>query len=133
VRPDDDRPAKVVEFEFPRLFYEHSYVDLVMALKGFQFATNPPPLDLSPDSPHLTYNREVERELLAWAETPHALARGDIEYFLAVVEEGLAYETRNLGGHPPAFCREWIDRIERKLKSYNAFIWGEGKEWLIDV
>lgn len=133
VRPDDDRPAQVIEFEFARLFYEHSYVDVVMALKGFQFATNPPPLDLSPDSPHLTYNREVERELLAWAEAPHALARGDIEYFLAVVEEGLAYETRNLGGHPPAFCREWVGKIERKLKSYNAFIWGEGKEWLIDV
>ena len=68
-----------------------------MALKGFQSATNPPPLDLSPDSPHLSYNREVERELLAWAEAPHSLARRDIEYFLAVVDEGLAYETR-----PPA-------------------------------
>ncbi|HUV87502.1 MAG TPA: gamma-glutamylcyclotransferase family protein [bacterium] len=133
VRHDDANPAKVIEYEFPRLFYEHSYVDLVMALKGFQFATNPPPLELSPDSPHLSYNREVERELLAWAEAPHSLARRDIEYFLAVVEEGLAYETRNLGGHPAAFCREWVDKIERKLKSYNAFIWGEGKEWLIDV
>ena len=133
VRHDDANPARVIEYEFPRLFYEHSYVDLVMALKGFQSATNPPPLDLSPDSPHLSYNREVERELLAWAEAPHSLPRRDIEYFLAVVDEGLAYETRNLGGHPAAFCREWVDKIERKLKSYNAFIWGEGKEWLIDV
>jgi gamma-glutamylcyclotransferase (GGCT)/AIG2-like uncharacterized protein YtfP len=133
VRHDDANPAQVIEYEFPRLFYEHSYVDLVMALKGFQSATNPPPLDLSPDSPHLGYNREVERELLAWAEAPHSLARRDLEYFLAVVDEGLAYETRNLGGHPAAFCREWVDKIERKLKSYNAFIWGEGKEWLIDV
>lgn len=132
-RPDDDNPARVVEYEFPRLFYEHSYVDLVVALKGFQLAANPPPLDLSPDSPHLAYNREVERELLAWAEAPYALAREDIGAFVALVEEGLAYETRNLGGHPPAFCREWLDKIERKLKSYNAFIWGEGKEWLIEV
>jgi gamma-glutamylcyclotransferase (GGCT)/AIG2-like uncharacterized protein YtfP len=132
-RPDDDRPARVVEFEFPRLFFEHSYVDVVMALKGFQLATNPPPLDLSPDSPHLAPNREVERELLAWAEAPSALAREDIDGFVATVEEGLAYETRRLDGHPPAFCRTWLERIERKLKSYNAYIWGEGKEWLIDV
>jgi len=132
-RPDDDRPARVIEYEFPRLFFEHSYVDLIMALKGFQLATNPPPLDLSPDSPHLAYNRDVERELLAWAGAPYALGKDDIGGFVATVEEGLAYETRRLGGHPPEFCREWLDKIERKLKSYNAYIWGEGKEWLIDV
>lgn len=132
-RPGDDGPANVIEYEFPRLFYEHSYVDLVMALKGFQLATNPPPLDLSPDSPHLAYNRELEQELLAWAAAPYALARQDIASFLATVEEGLSYETRELGGHPPAFCQEWLDKIERKLKSYNAYIWGEGKEWLIAV
>jgi len=132
-RDDDDRPARVIEYEFPRLFYEHSYVDLIMALKGFQLASNPPPLDLSPDSPHLAYNREVEAELLRWAEAPYALAKGDIGGFVAAVEEGLAYETRHLDGHPPEYCRQWLDKIERKLKSYNAYIWGEGKEWLIDV
>jgi gamma-glutamylcyclotransferase (GGCT)/AIG2-like uncharacterized protein YtfP len=132
-RPDDDRPAGVIEYEFPRLFYEHSYVDLIVALKGFQLASNPPPLDLSPDSPHLAYNRDVERELLAWAEAPYALNKEDIDDFVATVEAGLAYETRYLNGHPPAFCRAWLDRIERKLKSYNAYIQGEGKEWLIDV
>ena len=132
-RPDDDRPASVVEYEFPRLFYEHSYVDLVMALKGFQLASNPPPLDLSPDATHLAYNREVEAELLTWAEAPYALDKDDIDDFVATAEEGLAYETRHLDGHPPAFCRVWVDKIERKLKSYNAYILGEGKEWLIDV
>jgi gamma-glutamylcyclotransferase (GGCT)/AIG2-like uncharacterized protein YtfP len=132
-RPDDDRPAGIIEYEFPRLFYEHSYVDLIVALKGFQLASNPPPLDLSPDSPQLAYNREVERELLSWAEAPYALDKDDIGEFVATVEEGLAYETRYLDGHPPAFCRGWVDKIERKLKSYNAYIQGEGKEWLIDV
>lgn len=132
-RPDDDRPAGVIEYEFPRLFYEHSYVDLIVALKGFQLASNPPPLDLSPDSPHLAYNRDVERELLTWAEAPYALGKEDIGDFVATVEEGLAYETRYLDGHPPAFCRGWLDKIERKLKSYNAYIQGEGKEWLIDL
>jgi gamma-glutamylcyclotransferase (GGCT)/AIG2-like uncharacterized protein YtfP len=131
--PGEDNPARVIEYEFGRLFYEHSYVDLVVALKGFQLATNPPPLDLSPDSPHLAYNRELERELLAWAAAPYALPRQDIASFLATVEEGLSYETRKLGGHPPAFCQEWLAKIERKLKSYNAYVWGEGKEWLIEV
>jgi len=132
-QPDDDRPASVVEYEFPRLFYEHSYVDLVMALKGFQLASNPPPLDLSPDATHLAYNREVESELLTWAQAPYALDKDDIDDFVATVEEGLTYETRHLDGHPPAFWRGWLDKIERKLKSYNAYILGEGKEWLIDV
>jgi gamma-glutamylcyclotransferase (GGCT)/AIG2-like uncharacterized protein YtfP len=132
-RLDDDRPASVIEYEFPRLFYEHSYVDLVMALKGFQLASNPAPLDLSPDATYLAYNREVETELLTWAEAPYALDKDDIDDFVATVEEGLAYETRHLNGHPPAFCRGWLDKIERKLKSYNAYILGEGKEWLIDV
>jgi hypothetical protein len=132
-RPDDDDPADIVEYEFPRLFYEHSYVDLVMALKGFQLADNPPPLDLSPDSPHLAYNREAERELLKWAEGPYALGRDDLDSFLTAVEKGLAYETEHLNGHPAEFCRKWLDIIERKLKGYNMYIRGEGKEWLIDV
>ncbi|MGD8717389.1 MAG: gamma-glutamylcyclotransferase [Candidatus Zixiibacteriota bacterium] len=131
-RPDGD-PAEIVEYEFPRLFYEHSYVDLVVALKGFQLADNPPPLDLGPDSEHLAYNREVERELLEWAGEPYALGRDDIGSFMAKVERGLAYETQHLGGHPAEFCRKWLDAIERKLKSYNTYIWGDGKEWLIDV
>jgi gamma-glutamylcyclotransferase (GGCT)/AIG2-like uncharacterized protein YtfP len=132
-RAEDDDPALVIEYEFPRLFYEHSYVDLVMALKGYQLADNPPPLDLSPDSPHLDYNREVERELLRWAEVPYALPHDDVASFLATVERGLSYERAELGGHPPEFCTRWLERIERKLNSYNLYLRGEGKEWLVEI
>jgi hypothetical protein len=127
----DSSPADVIEYQFPRLFYEHSYVDVMMALKGFQLAGNPAPLDLSPDSPHLAYNRSLESGLLRWAEEPYALTLQAVNRFLGRVEEGLAYETAILDGHDAAFCQRWLDSIERKLKSYNAYISGKGREWLI--
>ncbi len=129
VRPDDVAPARVIEYQFPRLFFEHSYVDLVMALKGFQLAHNPPPLDLSAEAPHRGHNKGVARRLLSWAKAPYALGERDINGFLAVVEEGLAYETRHLGGHTPAFVKKWLSRVEGKLKNYNAYIRGEEETW----
>jgi hypothetical protein len=129
----DSSPAGVIEYQFLRLFYEHSYVDIIVALKGFQLAENPLPLDLSPDSPHLAYNRALESELLKWAEEPYSISRKAVDDFLARVEKGLAYETTVLGGHNPAFCQNWLDRIERKLKSYNAYISGKGHQWLMDT
>jgi gamma-glutamylcyclotransferase (GGCT)/AIG2-like uncharacterized protein YtfP len=128
---DDSSPAEVIEYQFPRLFYEHSYMDVIMALKGYQLAENPPPLDLSPDSPYLAYNRTLESGLLKWADEPDALALPAVNQFLGRVEKGLAYETAVLGGHNAAFCQRWLDSIERKLKSYNAYIAGKGREWLI--
>jgi hypothetical protein len=102
-----------------------------MALKGYQLAENPVPLDLSPDSPHLAYNRTLESGLLKWAEEPYILALPAVNQFLGRVEKGLAYETAVLGGHDAAYCQRWLDSIERKLKSYNAYIAGKGCEWLI--
>ena len=129
----DSSPADVIEYQFPRLFYEHSYVDLLMALKGFQLAENPAPLDLSADSPHLAYNRRLEADLLKWAEAPYSVSRKAVDAFLARVEKGLAYETSVLNGHNQAFCRHWLEQIERKLNSYNAYILGKGRQWLIET
>jgi len=129
----DSSPADVIEYQFPRLFYEHSYVDVVVALKGFQLADNPMPLDLSPDSPHLTYNRQLESELLQWAEAPYSVSKKSLDHFLARVEKGLEYETRFLDGHEPAFRQQWLDRIEGKLKNHNAYISGKGHQWLIET
>jgi hypothetical protein len=125
----DSLPAEVIEYQFPRLFYEHSYMDVIMALKGFQLAENPVPLDLSPDSPHLDHNRALESGLLKWAEEPYVLALPEVNRFLGRVEKGLAHETAFLGGHDAVFCQRWLDSIERKLKSYNAYIAGKGREW----
>ena len=129
----DSSPADVIEYQFPRLFYEHSYADVVMALKGFQLAENPAPLDLSPHSPHLAYNRTLESELLRWAETPYSVSKKSVDDFLARIEMGLDHETRFLDGHEPIFCQQWVDRIEYKLKSYNAFISDKNHQWLIET
>jgi gamma-glutamylcyclotransferase (GGCT)/AIG2-like uncharacterized protein YtfP len=128
---EDSSPAEVIEYQFPRLFYEHSYMELLMALKGFQLAENPPPLDLAPDSPHLDYNRTLEAGLLEWAEEPYILSASAISRFVDRVERGLAYETEVLGGHDAAFCRHWIESIERRLKSCNAYIAEKGRACLV--
>lgn len=128
---EDSSPAEVIEYQFPRLFYEHSYMELLMALKGFQLAENPPPLDLAPDSPYLDYNRTLEAGLLEWAEEPYVVSASAIDSFVGRVEKGLAYETKVLGGHDPAFCRHWLESIERRLKSCNAYIAGRGRGCLI--
>ena len=56
-----------------------------------------------------------------------------MDAFLARVEKGLAYETSVLNGHNQAFCRYWLEQIERKLNSYNAYILGKGRQWLIET
>jgi hypothetical protein len=104
-----------------------------MALKGFQLAENPAPLDLSADSPHLAYSRKLEADLLKWAEAPYSVNRKAVDAFLARVEKGLAYETSVMNGHKQAFCRHWLEQIERKLNSYNAYILGKGRQWLIET
>jgi hypothetical protein len=73
----------------------------------------------------------LESGLLRWAEETSILALPAINQFLGRVEKGLAYETAVLRGHDTAFCQRWLDSIERKLKSYNAYIAGKGHEWLI--
>lgn len=127
--PEDEAPAQVAEYLFPRLFFEHSYVDLIVALKAFQLATNAPPLEQREGAPHAAYNREVAALLTAWAERPTAVSRSVIQEFVGLLEEGLVYERLNLGGHDELFCNKWLAKIERKLSAYNAYLEGDRDAW----
>jgi gamma-glutamylcyclotransferase (GGCT)/AIG2-like uncharacterized protein YtfP len=127
-RADDADAAPVVEFGFPRLYHERSYVDLIVALKGFQLATNPPPLDVTPGAPDAVRHRETADALAAWAAAPRPLGRTAIRDFLATVERGLAYETEKLAGHGPALRDRWLAAVESRLFRLNAFVAAGGDE-----
>jgi hypothetical protein len=131
-RPDGE-PTRVVEYLFPRLFKEHSYIDTIMALKGYQVACNPAPLYIPADSEFSEFregNKEIERALFDWAANPRAPSDAVIGDFVAKVEEGLEYERRVFAGHDAKTIQHWIGVIEDKLKRYKGFIAAGGKEWL---
>jgi gamma-glutamylcyclotransferase (GGCT)/AIG2-like uncharacterized protein YtfP len=132
-RPEDENPTKVVEFTFPRLFHEHSYVDLIMALKGYQLSYNPAPLIPSEDCEYAEYHKELEEALLDWANKPTAPSASSIGGFVEKVEQGLDYETRVFAGHDPKFTGRWLGEIEKKLRNYSKFIRSGGEEWLREM
>lgn len=132
-RPDDPKPTKVVEFTFPRLFHEHSYVDLIMALKGYQLSYNPAPLVPYEGCDYAEHNRELEEALFDWAAEPTALPDSAVSAFVEKVEQGLDYETRVFAGHDSKFTAYWVGEIEKKLRNYNEFIRTGGKEWLREM
>jgi gamma-glutamylcyclotransferase (GGCT)/AIG2-like uncharacterized protein YtfP len=132
-RPDDENPAKVVEFTFPRLFHEHSYVDLIMALKGYQLSYNPAPLIPPEDCDYAEYHKELEETLLDWANNPTAPSDSSIGGFVEKVEQGLDYETRVFAGHDAKFAGRWLGEIEKKLRNYSEFIRSGGEKWLREM
>jgi len=126
--PYDDEPTAVVAFDFPRLFYEHSYLDVILALKAFQLADNPPPLELSSWAPYHEANRELAKALTAWAADPQPVSMADQGAFLARLERGLTYEATQLEGHDLVYRRTWLQGLEVKLAALNAYLASGGDE-----
>lgn len=126
--PYEDEGTAVAAFDFPRLFYEHSYLDLILALKGFQLADNPPPLELSSWAPYHDANRELAEALAQWAADPRPVGATDQGAFLARLERGLTYEATQLEGHDLVFRRTWLQNLEVKLAAFNAFLASGGDE-----
>jgi len=126
-------PTRVVEYLFPRLFKEHHYTDLLMALKGYQLKCNPIPLYVPDDSEYAAFkepNREISNALVKWAANPTAPSDDVIGDFVSKVNEGLEYEQRVFAGHDKNFIANRVYEIENKLKRYKEFISAGGKEWL---
>jgi len=124
---DDPHPQPVVEFQFPRLFLEHNYEALIMALKGFQLATNPIPFTVAEDSPYYDYHREIAEIMIEWAHAPYAITGGDIASFMETVSRGLAYENRTLKGHNVRYLNDITEKIEDNLVRYNNYLKRRGK------
>ncbi len=85
--PDGEIQSKVIEYQFPRLRTGRDFTPLIVALKGFQFAGNPPPVnpfmeggDYRPDQPLL---RDLKRPPPLPGLPDEALSG-----FLGRVEEG---------------------------------------------
>ncbi|MEI6632245.1 MAG: gamma-glutamylcyclotransferase family protein [Chlamydiota bacterium] len=116
---DGEMQSEVIEYQFPRLKTGHDFTPLIMALKGFQLAGNPHPVnpfmaggDYRPDHPLL-------KELKRWAECPCPLPGAAIGRFLSRVEAGLNSELSGAPAHSPAFIRNSIESVARKLRDAN--------------
>lgn len=123
----DAHPTSVVEFTFPRLSPDRSYLPLILALKGFQWATNPMPLDLSENCPYRDYHRRIERELVRWARRPQPVSSADLAAFLAEVEAGLERERATGYGHSRELITGALEQIETLLIQNNEHIRESGR------
>ncbi len=119
---NDPKPKSVVEFTFARLSRDRSYEPFILALKGFQWATNPMPLDFSDQCPYRAYHRRVERDLMSWAKQPQPLSDDDLGGFLQEVERGLHLERTSGAGHSPGYIASAVARIESLLQQRNQAI-----------
>ncbi|MDH7568622.1 MAG: hypothetical protein QHJ73_03435, partial [Armatimonadota bacterium] len=120
--PGGEAATPVVEFTFLRLEGGRDYVPLLLALKGFQWATNPMPLTLASDSPNLQYHRQIERDLIRWARRPEPLGDSDVAAFVADVECGLERERVAGGRYPPEYLGTALARIETLLRQRNRML-----------
>ncbi|MBN2356942.1 hypothetical protein JXO59_12575, partial [candidate division KSB1 bacterium] len=109
-RPKNDARelTSVVEFQFPRLYFDYDYQPLIMALKGFQHQANPYPLKDCKDCPFEEENAEIELALKQWAAYPSPVPESSINRFLDIVAQGLQSEGKVMG-------KEYSDYVERSL------------------
>ncbi|HEX3000583.1 MAG TPA: gamma-glutamylcyclotransferase family protein [Armatimonadota bacterium] len=120
-RPGEEASADatVVEFTFPRLAPRRPYELLILALKGFQWATNPMPLALTTERGP---QREMAKALMSWARSPQPLQEEEIQSFAALVAQGLRTEQALTGGHSDAYIAEKVEQIKRHLIRRNQCI-----------
>jgi gamma-glutamylcyclotransferase (GGCT)/AIG2-like uncharacterized protein YtfP len=120
--PDDDSWTYVVEYQFPRLYFEYDYQPLIMAIKGFQIAANPYPFKDCKECPYEGYHAELERFLKKWASRPTSLPASSIEAFLSLVEEGLWQEAQKTSPKYKNYVNEMVDKIEKQIIRRNKRI-----------
>lgn len=110
--------AEVMEYKFLRLHKEETdYTGIIMALKGYQFATHARPLSIPAQNAE-----ELPEQLFMrkWAEAPRPVTEKVIEEFLEVVERGLCEESQimQLDKRRQGFLTE----MKKKLCRINSFI-----------
>ena len=110
--------AEVMEYKFLRLHKQESdYTGIIMALKGYQFATHARPLSIPAQN-----GEELPEQLFMrkWASCPRPVPEKVIREFLATVEKGLCEESQvqKLDKRRQSFLEE----IGRKLFRMNAFV-----------
>ncbi len=120
--PKDNRWQSVVEYQFPRLYYDYDYQPLILALKGFQRGANPYPFKDCHDCPDQELHKEVEIALKQWATFPAALSDQTLNDFMQVVAAGLDAEASSAGPAYRAYVTSQLQIIERQLRRRNQRI-----------
>lgn len=121
--PEDPSWSFVVEYQFPRLYYDYDYQPVILALKGFQIAANPFPLKGCKQVEQSGYGAAIESELKRWAQRPKAVSAAAMDQFLATVEKGLDIEAGRLNNEEyRRYAMRVLGRIEERLKRRNLRI-----------
>jgi hypothetical protein len=121
--PADMSWSFVVEYQFARLFFDYDYQPLLMALKGFQLGANPYPLKDCIECPYEDYHHEIEDFLVQWAADPIPISWQTLKRFLAIVEEGLDQEMREVSSKKYSkYTQRILGRIEEQLHHRNQRI-----------
>ena len=120
--PGDRSWSSVVEFQFPRLFADHDYQPLLMALKGFQTAANPYPFKGVKDCPYQDEYAEIEAALIQWAAYPTAVAGSSVNGFIELVARGLQEEAKSCSEEYQAYAEEMLAKLGKILHERNDWI-----------
>lgn len=120
--PDERTWSFVVEYQFPRLFYDYDYQPIMMALKGFQKQANPYPFSGCKELTDRTFINELEDSLKNWASAPRPVSDSGINNFIRVVEQGLDKEASEIGPEYGKYALRILGRIEERLKRRNKRI-----------
>lgn len=114
---DEDSGSDVMEYKFLRLHPANDYTKVIVALKGYQFASCGRPITIAragqPELPEQTFMRE-------WARTPQALADNEINSFIAKVEQGIRLEFDSLTFHKRSI--KLLESIYTTLKERNKYV-----------
>lgn len=110
--------AEVMEYKFLRLHKEETnYTGIIMALKGYQFATHARPLSIPAQN-----GAELPEQIFMrkWASDPQPVTEKVIDDFMEVVERGLCEESQilQLDKRSEGFLAE----MKKKLCRINSFI-----------
>lgn len=121
--PDDPSWSFVVEYQFPRLYYDYDYQPIILALKGFQTAANPFPLKGCKQIEKSGYVDDLENELKKYAARPSSVSQNSIDRFLTTVEQGLDIEAKLVDKEKyRRYAQRVLARIEERLKRRNLRI-----------
>ncbi|MDZ7722901.1 MAG: gamma-glutamylcyclotransferase family protein [candidate division KSB1 bacterium] len=120
--PEERKWSFVVEYQFPRLFYEYDYQPLIMALKGFQQELNPYPFQGCREIENDPGIQSLQEQLKIWAASPTPLSDSEINEFVAVVEKGLTAESEKVDTSYENYAMRIIGRIEERLNRRNKRI-----------
>jgi hypothetical protein len=110
--------ARVVEYQFPRLFPDHDYEPLMCALVGLKSSLNPFPLkENGPGFAYAQLYDRFEAELLSWSGRPWPVPEASIVGFVEAVEQGVRND-----GFAPGYVREIVAAVATQLAEKNQLV-----------